>query len=311
MPNMSRQQRKLKLLILLHMYRVRSKWRHQHGQIVRKFDWDNFCLRDPEHIKRTLRMPLASFNKLVDSLYDSLKKDEEQGNRRGGALPPHLRVFACIRWLAGGSYLDICNQLGISSALCYSAINDVINAILRCQHDEINNIHFPKSREDCVQAAQEFASISRDGVMNVIVGAIDGYLLKCITPSSKEVGNVRSYFSGNYKCHGVNVQAACDAHTRFTFIGVMGPGVMSDRDAIKEGKLYDMIESLPLGHAVIGDAAYEPTERLIALFGWDAAKIPKHDNFNFYCSQCRIRIEMAFGVMQQKWGVRGEEKYLV
>lgn len=27
------------------------------------------------------------------------------------------------------------------------------------------------------------------------------------------------------------------------------------------------------------------------------------DSFNFYASQCRIRIEMAFGLMQMKWGI--------
>jgi DDE superfamily endonuclease len=29
----------------------------------------------------------------------------------------------------------------------------------------------------------------------------------------------------------------------------------------------------------------------------------KYDNFNFYASQCRIRVEMAFGMMQSKWGI--------
>lgn len=290
-------------IILFFYKKYRKKKRYQRSKLVRKLDWDGFCQRDPEFVKRTLRMPLQSFNKLVNLLHDTLKKNETQGSRRGGALPPHLRVFACIRWLAGGSYLDICNILGISKALFYSITKEVINAIIMCNDYEINNIFFPKSEADCEEAAADFSSISKNGAMNVIVGAVDGYLLKCIAPSSKEVGNVRSYYSGNYKCHGVNVQAACDAHTRFTFIGVMGPGVMSDRDAIQQGRLHSMIEELPLGYAVIGDAAYEPTDRLVALFGWDAAKVPRNDNFNFYGSQCRIRIEMAFGVMQQKWGV--------
>jgi hypothetical protein len=30
---------------------------------------------------------------------------------------------------------------------------------------------------------------------------------------------------------------------------------------------------------------------------------PRLDNFNFYASQLRIRIEMAFGMMQRKWGI--------
>jgi hypothetical protein len=29
----------------------------------------------------------------------------------------------------------------------------------------------------------------------------------------------------------------------------------------------------------------------------------KYNNFNFFASQCRIRVEMAFGMMQSKWGI--------
>jgi hypothetical protein len=29
----------------------------------------------------------------------------------------------------------------------------------------------------------------------------------------------------------------------------------------------------------------------------------RNNDFNFYASQCRIRIEMAFGLMQMKWGI--------
>ena len=41
-------------------------------------------------------MPLQTFNKLVDLLHNTLKKNEKQGNCSGGALPPCLCVFACI-----------------------------------------------------------------------------------------------------------------------------------------------------------------------------------------------------------------------
>jgi hypothetical protein len=32
-------------------------------------------------------------------------------------------------------------------------------------------------------------------------------------------------------------------------------------------------------------------------------KVKKHDNFNYFASQCRIRIEMAFGLMVNTWGI--------
>jgi hypothetical protein len=101
----------------------------------------------------------------------------------------------------------------------------------------------------------------------------------------------------------VNVQAACDHNCRFQFIGVAGPGVMGDRDAIKEIPLAQLIDKLPGLYCVIGDCAYTASEHLVPIFGGGHAMIRKNDNFNFYASQLRIRIEMAFGVMVKKWSI--------
>ena len=54
---------------------------------------------------------------------------------------------------------------------------------------------------------------------------------------------------------------------------------------------------------MIGDCAYQPTEKLVPIFGGDLALKPDNDNFNFFASQLRIRIEMSFGLMTRKWGI--------
>jgi hypothetical protein len=130
---------------------------------------------------------------------------------------------------------------------------------------------------------------------------LDGYLLAINTPNKKYAKNVRSYFSGHYQRNGVNIQAMCDAHCRFTFLGVGGPGVSKDRQAVKMSGLSQLIENLPPGYIAIGDCAYQPTEKLIPIFGGDLALIKENDNFNYFASQLRIRIEMAFGLMTKKW----------
>ena len=75
---------------------------------------------------------------------------------------------------------------------------------------------------------------------------------------------------------------------------------MSDREAIKEIKLYDLLDNLPSLYCGIADCAYMPTEHLVPIFGGAQARIPKNNNFNFYASQLRIRIEMAFQMMVMK-----------
>jgi hypothetical protein len=102
----------------------------------------------------------------------------------------------------------------------------------------------------------------------------------------------------------VNVQAACDHHSRFTFIALAGPGVMGDREACRECNLYDLIESLPGKFCAIGDCAYKPTPvHMVPIYGGNLAKVKENDTFNFFASQLHIRIEMAFGMMVKKWGI--------
>ena len=60
---------------------------------------------------------------------------------------------------------------------------------------------------------------------------------------------------------------------------------------------------LPVGYVCIADCTYQATEHMIPIFGGSDGKRKRNDDFNFYASQCRIWIEMAFGLMYKKWGV--------
>jgi hypothetical protein len=78
---------------------------------------------------------------------------------------------------------------------------------------------------------------------------------------------------------------------------------MNDNQAIHEVDIGWLIEQIPFGFCVIGDAAYTATENLVPLF-YGANKLKKqYDNFNFFGSQLRIRIKIAFGLMTRKWGI--------
>ena len=78
---------------------------------------------------------------------------------------------------------------------------------------------------------------------------------------------------------------------------------MNDHDAIKGTSLPSLLCNVPAGFVIIGDAAYDASEKIVSLFYGVDALVPENDNFNFYGRQCYIRIEMAFGMMSQKWGI--------
>ena len=244
---------------------------------------------------------MDSFNKLLSYILPGLiDEDKKAGAGRGGPILPELRLYSALRYLAGGSYLDIHFFCGISETSFYYSIWRVFDLINSCAPLAI---HFPQTISECRAAAEGFRSVSSGDAIINCVSVVDGLLVRIATPTKKEAKNVRSFFSGHYQAYGMNIQGACDYLSRFTFLGVAGPGVMPDREAIEQVPLNRMIENLPGTFCVIGDCAYRPSEHLVPIFGGASALDPLHDNWNFYASQCRIRIEMAFGLMKQKWGI--------
>jgi DDE superfamily endonuclease len=89
----------------------------------------------------------------------------------------------------------------------------------------------------------------------------------------------------------------------FLFIGVAGPGIIGDREAFNTGSLGEMIEALLGLFCAISDCAYTQTEHIVPIFRVEQALLERNDNFNFFASQLRIRIEMAYGLTVMKWAV--------
>lgn len=264
--------------------------------------WERYSERHSRRgtFKIRMRMKLSSFNKLLEWIYDSLLVSETHAKRRGGTIIPELCLYCTLRYLAGGSYLDICDIAGISKSSFYRVIWKTVTAIVKCP---ALAIRFPTTPEEIQAAIVGFASISTEQAIINCVGVVDGYLLRIRVPAKKETPNVRSFFSGHYQCYGVNIQAVTDHNSRFIFFAFAAPGVTGDRDAIKQCALYDLIEGLPHGMCIIGDAAYIASEHLVPCYMGVDKTFAKYDNFNYYASQCRIRVEMAFGMMQMKWGI--------
>jgi hypothetical protein len=78
---------------------------------------------------------------------------------------------------------------------------------------------------------------------------------------------------------------------------------MNDNQVINKVDIAELISNLPFSYCVIGDAAYSPTKSLVPMFYSLDKQRARFDNFNFYALQLRIQIEMAFSMMQRKWGI--------
>ena len=189
---------------------------------------------------------------------------------------------------------------GVSSSFFYAIIHQVIDAI--CE-EEILEIKFPSTNDEITSMKRKFREISLDNILGGCVGAIDGWLCEITVPSSDEVGHVKSFFSGHYHKYGVNIQACCDYASRFTSFSCNSPGGMNDALAFLKWKLNIELENLPLGTYVVGDNAYVNDVHVITPYNLTQIISPDHDTYNFLLSQLRIRIEMAFGLLVNKWRV--------
>ena len=252
----------------------------------------------------TIRMTRITFKYLVSLLEPAIQVDAIMAAKRGGQISTEMCTYMTLRYLAGGSHHDIKLHLGISKSSFYRCLTKTCLAL--CSNPELA-LHFPTTTRELEYASSGFESIVSNGSIVNCVGAVDGYLLSINTPSRAEVGNVRSYFSGHYQKYGINVQAVADSNCMFQYFALSGPGSSNDRVAILHEidgvSLHNRIECLPGQYVIAADAAYKPTEHVVPIFYGTQRHNRKNDNFNFALAQCRIRVEMAFGIMQAKWRI--------
>ncbi|EEY52895.1 uncharacterized protein PITG_19354 [Phytophthora infestans T30-4] len=162
--------------------------------------------------ERAFRMTADSFSYLLGLLTPNIEANRQQSANSSGEEPisPPLRLMTTLRYLAGGSYLDIRRTVGISGSSYYRVINETMFAILGLRELKIV---FPYSESDREVVMNDFKAISS-------------------TEDAGDVGTGR-YYSGHYACPGINVQAVCDAHCRFISVDASYPGSTNDARAFR------------------------------------------------------------------------------
>jgi hypothetical protein len=287
------------LLLLLAKEQRNFKW-HQ-----KKLPWDEHVakLHHERQFSRTYRMSHEAFCNLKKILLPFLVPNCTRWNQSNNdeIIYPELVMAIGLRWVAGGSYIDIRHAYFCSVASVYRCRDIFMNAVLKA--NELN-IVFPSTPEEQKRVAEGFQKKSSNGVHTGCIGAIDGLLAEIKCPSMQESENhPKSYFSGHYGCHGLNVQAVCDSKCRFIFFAVAAPGKTPDQTAFERTSLYELIQNLPPGIYIVADAAYTLCEGVLVPFTGSQRDDPVKDSFNFHLSQLRIRIEMAFGLFTNKFQI--------
>jgi len=95
-------------------------------------------------------------------------------------------------------------------------------------------------------------------------------------------------------------QAICDAQYRIIAWTMNCPGSQNDRTAFKFSGFSKLLEELPEGYFILGDAAYPAPDHILVPFPGTSLSVSQ-DAFNYYQSQSRMAIEQTFGILVSVW----------
>jgi hypothetical protein len=171
-------------------------------------------------------------------------------------------------------------------------------------------IEYPSDVEEQKKIAKGFCDASKVR-FDCCAGAIDGILIWMHKPSMKEadaagVGQ-KKFLCGRKNKFGLNCQAVSDVRGQILDISITYGGSSSDCLAFEASDLHKRLEDglLADGLVIFGDNAYLNTNYMATPYPNIAGRDQDRskDNYNFYHSQVRIRIECAFGMMVHRWGI--------
>ena len=220
-----------------------------------------------------------------------------------GKISTSVRLACALRYFAGGSSYDIMAKYGVSHSEVMNSVWYVVEASNQMKDWYIT---YPENHEDQLRISKEFHDKSSVD-FGCCAGAIDGILIWTHRPTLKEASKVgvdqQKFFCGRKHKFGLNCQAVCDVRGRFLDISITHGASAADCLAFENSELYKRLQNglLRDGLVLFGDNAYINT--IFMATPYPNTSGGSKDNYNFYHSQLRIRIECAFGMLVKRWGV--------
>ena len=212
------------------------------------------------------------------------------------------KLAITLRWLAGGSYLDICFAFGVGTSTFYKSDGVLWGTIAAI--DNNIDIGFPLNDIEKLEDISRGFSEMCKGRMKGCVMAMDGWVMKTRCPNLSEVTNQICY-RNRKGVWGLVVFAGCDHKCRFTMFSVKCPGSTNDCIAWELTKLFQEVivkEKLPPQYYFICDEAVSSNEFVLSPFGGRNIGTWR-DSFNYHLSSMRQSIERAFGLLTRRWGI--------
>jgi hypothetical protein len=216
--------------------------------------------------KRMFRVDRATFDEVLETIDPFLeqRKAEKAINSSGSPISNKTRLAVTLRWLAGGSYIDLCFAWGVGVSTFYSdrgIIWPTIEAI-DFAYEMGLPLHDNQKLEELSQGFFEHSG----GIFDGCVLAIDGFAVITRQPYDKEVRYKKDY---RYRKGGfaVVVLAGCDVKCRFIIASCNHSGSTNDIIAWQHMELFEAVEldkALPPKYFFIGDEAFTNSNQFLS-----------------------------------------------
>ena len=205
-----------------------------------------------------MRMPADAVVDLVDILRPGLPHS---------GLSPLCRTALALRYVRGGSYVDICAVLGVHPATLCRSLWEVIDAINATPSLDLD---FQMSRYQRRLGYAGGIQRRRASPFGDVIGALDGVTVRQEQPLASYVQCVADYNSRK-GFYAFNTQAGCEADYKFRWMSCMSPGACHDSTAFAStrfGKIlldptHELTAALiSAGNCLVADEAYAASEVL-------------------------------------------------
>jgi len=183
------------------------------------------------------RLSPQSFNDLVDAIKprpEVLARQRASARKSsGGFVEYELRLSMALRYLAGGSWLDIKYLHGVSGTTFWRYLWPTLKAVDRAlpEFSLETDVH---DLARCRHLASGFAR-KTDGHIRGAIGALDGIIFKVERPAL--VSNPEVVNPVKFNCRkgfpGVSCQAVCDAERCISFVSIDHAASVHDSRAFR------------------------------------------------------------------------------
>ena len=176
-----------------------------------------------EEFRRFYRVTRPRFEWLCRKLIHLKPK-----RKRKDWLSVEVKLAITLRFLAGGSYLDIKEMWGIRTNTFYDTVHVVLQEINIMPYpdcptlNEILEMPEPKKSEQLAEISVEFAALAK-GVFVGCVGCIDGLCIKVQRPDERRVSNPSKFYNRK-GFFALSMQGICDARRRIRSASIICPG---------------------------------------------------------------------------------------